>query len=68
MSRLRCGDQNFTSCSRCGRTSDLYNGRISSLFLYLRRMSSFSKEPTASLRGDPELHPQSYKPDLPVTY
>ena len=35
MSRLKCGDQNWTACSRCGQTRDLYNGRISSLFLYL---------------------------------
>ena len=27
--------------------------------LFIRRMSSFSKEPTASLRGDPELQQQS---------
>ena len=33
--------------------------------LLQRRMSSFFKEPTAFLRGDPELQPQS-KPDLPV--
>ena len=32
MSRLKCGDHNCTACSRCGRTGDLYNGRISSLF------------------------------------
>ena len=29
-------DQNCTACSRFGRTRDLYNGRISSLFLYLK--------------------------------
>ena len=29
-------DQNCTACSRCWRTRDLYNGRISSLLLYLK--------------------------------
>ena len=33
---LKCGDQNCTAYSRCGRTRDLYNMRISSLFLYLK--------------------------------
>ena len=36
MSRLNCGDQNYTSCSRCGRTRDFYNWMISSLSLYLK--------------------------------
>ena len=36
ISRLKCEDQNWTACSRCGQTRDLYNGRISSLFLYLK--------------------------------
>ena len=36
MSRLKCGDQNCTACTRCGRTRDFYNGRISSLFLYMK--------------------------------
>ena len=41
MSRLKCGDQNCTACSRRGPTSDLCNGRISSSFLYqkLRAMN-----------------------------
>ena len=33
---LKCGDQNCTACSRCCRIRDLYNGRISSLFLCLK--------------------------------
>ena len=36
MSLLKCGDQNCTACSRCEPTRDLYNGRISSLLLYLK--------------------------------
>ena len=36
MSRLKCGDQNWSACSRCGRTRDLDNERISSFFLYLK--------------------------------
>ena len=36
MSRLKCGNQNWTACSKCGWTRDLYNGRISSFFLYLK--------------------------------
>ena len=36
MSRLKCGDQICTACSTCGQTRDLYNARISSLFLYLK--------------------------------
>ena len=36
MYRLTFGDQNCTACSRCLRTRDLYNGRISSLFLFLK--------------------------------
>ena len=39
MSHLKFGDQNCTACSRCGRTRDLYNGRISSLFLYLKLLA-----------------------------
>ena len=33
---LKCGDPNCTACSRCVRTRDFYNERISSLFLYLK--------------------------------
>ena len=36
MSCLKFWDQNCTACSTCGWTRDLYNGRISSLFLYLK--------------------------------
>ena len=36
MSSFKCGDKNSTACSRSGRTRDLNNGRISSLFLYLK--------------------------------
>ena len=42
MCRLKCGDQNSTACSRCWRTRDLYNGRISSLFLYLKLRAMYS--------------------------
>ena len=34
--RLKCVDQNRTVCSRRGRTKDLYNEMICSLFLYLK--------------------------------
>ena len=33
---IKCGAQDCTVCSRCGRTKGLYNRRISSLFLYLK--------------------------------
>ena len=36
MSQLKCEDQNYTAHSRCGWSTDLYSGRISSLFLYLK--------------------------------
>ena len=36
ISCLECGDQNCTACSRCVRARDLYNGRISSLILYVK--------------------------------
>ena len=39
MARLKCGDQNCTACPRYGRTRDLYNRRISSLFLYLKLLA-----------------------------
>ena len=39
MSRLKCRDQNCTTCSRCRLTRDLSNGRISSLFLYLELLA-----------------------------
>ena len=32
----KCGDQNCTACSIFGGTRDLYNGRIGSLFMYLK--------------------------------
>ena len=35
MSRLKSGDQNCTAYLRGGRTKDLNNGKIRSLFLYL---------------------------------
>ena len=36
MSCLKCGEQNCTACLRCMRSRNLYNGRISSLFLHLK--------------------------------
>ena len=36
MSRHKSGYQNCTACSRCGQTRDLYNGRIISIFVYLK--------------------------------
>ena len=36
LSCLKCGDQNCTTNSRCGRIKDLCSGRIISLFLYLK--------------------------------